>query len=322
MSIMERCIPSKVLPPWWRNLPWINKNLVQSMRKCDNLYRRSKRSGNPIDLEKFKRLRNRTVSRIRQAKENYFNQLNPFNSKLQFWKTVKCLNQQSIIIPTLTHNGSSYHTDKEKADILNNYFTSCFNQHVTPVPAVSITAGECPPDILCTVEEVGCLVLSLDISKANGPDAVSVRMLKKTAHAIAPSVTALFNLSIQTGHIPCDWKLSQVVPIPKWPGAKSPLEFRPISLLSFLSKVLERSFHMLILDHLNQHHPLSNCQWGFQAKKSTVSALISTTHDWLQQLEAGKEIGAVFFDFEKAFDKVPHEHLMSTLASLGLDPHI
>ena len=81
MSIMERCIPSKVLPPWRRNLPWINKNLVQSMRKRDNLYRRFKRSGNPIDLEKFKRLRNSIVSQIRLAKENYFNQLDPFNSK-------------------------------------------------------------------------------------------------------------------------------------------------------------------------------------------------------------------------------------------------
>ena len=163
-------------------------------------------------------------------------------------------------------------------------------------------------------------MLSLDTSKANGPDAVSARMLKKITHAIVPSVTALFNLSIQTDHIPCDWKLSHVVPIPKRPGAKSPSEFRPISLLSILSKVLERHIHMLILDHLNQHHPLSNCQWGFQAKKSTVAALISITHDWLQQLEAGKEIGAVFFDFEKAFDKVPQEHLMSKLASLGLDP--
>ena len=79
---------------------------------------------------------------------------------------------------------------------------------------------------------------------------------------------------------------------------------------------------MLILDHLNQYHPLSNCQWGFQAKKSSVSALISTTHNCLQQLEAGKEIGAVFFDFKKAFDKVPQEHLMSKFVSLGLDPHI
>ena len=103
---------------------------------------------------------------------------------------------------------------------------------------------------------------------------------------------------------------------------QAPSDFRPISLLSILSKVLERHFHMLISDHLTEHHPLSNCQWGFQSKKSTVSALISTTNDWLQNLEAGKEVGAVFFDFEKAFDRVPHEPLLSKHVSLGLDPHI
>ena len=80
--------------------------------------------------------------------------------------------------------------------------------------------------------------------------------------------------------------------------AKSPSDFRPISLLSVLSKVLERHFHMLISDHLAEHHSLSNCQWGFQPKKSALSTLISTTHDWLQQLEAGNETGTIFFDFE------------------------
>ena len=90
-------------------------------------------------------------------------------------------------------------------------------------------------------------------------------------------------------------------------------------ILSVLSKVLERHFHMLISDHLAEYHPLSNFQWGSQPKKSSLSALISTTHDWLQQLEAGNEIGAIFFDFEKAFDQVLHQRLMLKLMSLGLD---
>ena len=112
------------------------------------------------------------------------------------------------------------------------------------------------------------MLQKLDTGKANGPDAISAHMLKNTASAIAPSVTELFNLSIRTGQLPKDWKVCHVVPIPKRPGAKSPSNFRPISLLSVLSKVLERHFHMLISDHLAEHYPLSNCQWGFQPKKS------------------------------------------------------
>ena len=166
------------------------------------------------------------------------------------------------------------------------------------------------------------MLQKLDTGKVNGPDAISARMLKHTDSAIAPSVTELFNLSIRTGQLPKDWKVSYVVPIPKRPGAKSPSDFWPISLLSILSKVLERHFHMLISDHFAEHHPISNCQWGFQPGKSALSALIGTTHDWLQQLERGNQIGAIFFDFEKAFDRVPHQLLISKLMGLGLDPCI
>ncbi len=147
-------------------------------------------------------------------------------------------------------------------------------------------------------------------------------MLKCTAGAIAPSVTKLFNLSIQSGQPPTAWKCSNVVPIPKKQGPMRPNDFRPISLLPILSKVLERHFHCLISDHLSEHSPLSDCQSGLQPGKSTVSALLSTTHDWFQLLEEGKDIGAVFFDFSKAFDSVPHQPLLTKLGQLGVNPHI
>ena len=70
------------------------------------------------------------------------------------------------------------------------------------------------------------------------------------------------------------------------------------------------------------HYPLSNSQWGFQAGKSTVTALLATTYDFLNQLEAGKEICTVFFDFCKAFDKVPHRPLLDKLGNLRLGSHI
>ena len=67
---------------------------------------------------------------------------------------------------------------------------------------------------------------------------------------------------------------------------------------------------------------MSNCQWGFQPGKSTVAALLSTTQDWFQLLEKGKEEGAVFFDFHKASDAVPHQPLVDKLCQLGLNSQI
>ena len=97
------------------------------------------------------------------------------------------------------------------------------------------------------------------------------------------------------------WKDAIVMPIPKKQGAKTPTEFRPISLLPILSKVLERHVHLLISEHISVHSPLSTCQFGFQSGKSTISALLSVTQDWFRELEKRQEIGAVFFDLKKSF---------------------
>ena len=94
--------------------------------------------------------------------------------------------------------------------------------------------------------------------------------------------------------------------------------YRPISLLSILSKVLEKHIYSLIISHLDQHYPLSVCQWGFRSGRSTVSAPLLTIHEWLQLLESGKDICAVFLDYRKAFDSVPHAPLINKLQNIGL----
>ena len=100
--------------------------------------------------------------------------------------------------------------------------------------------------------------------------------------------------------------LGSSLPIPKGNEHESPSNYRPISLLSVTSKLLERHFYRLITDYLSDNHPLANTQWGFQLAKSTVSALLSTTYDWLEKMEAGRNICSVFLNLKKAFDTVPH----------------
>ena len=99
-------------------------------------------------------------------------------------------------------------------------------------------------------------------------------------------------------------------PSPKGNEHESPSNYRPISLQSVTSKLLERHFHQLITDHLSVNHPLANTQWGVQPAKSTVSALLSTTYDWLEEMEAGRDICSVFLDLKKAFDTVHHREMI------------
>ncbi len=94
----------------------------------------------------------------------------------------------------------------------------------------------------CTEDEVFNLLSNLDTTKANGPDGISAKMLKATAETITPM---LFNLSIKNCELPYDWKLAHVTPIPKSNDKSDPLNYRPISLLSILVKLLEKHNYVL-----------------------------------------------------------------------------
>ncbi len=121
------------------------------------------------------------------------------------------------------------------------------------------------------------LLVALDPTKASGRDGISAKMLKSTAYSIAPSLTKLFNLSLTTGSLPSAWKKSSVVPIPKNHNISDPSNYRPISLLPVLSKILERHVFMLTMDHLQWNRPLSAFQWGVFEGRSTVTALLHLT---------------------------------------------
>ena len=321
LSIMDQCAPKKVLPHG-RNLPWMSKSLRQAMRKRNAKFKYGKRTG---DYSQFKSARNKFVAQLRQARRSYFANLNPRDQK-KFWKTIKKLSKSSSSIPSLSHSGVNVSDDKDKANLLNSFFATCFNTSHPPLSDDNLNdycnSSERPDDLLCTREEVEHLLLNLDVSKASGPDGISATMLKHTATSIAPSVTALFNLSIQSGQVPAEWKKSRVVPIPKSSDQASPSSYRPISLLSILSKTLERHMHWVISSHLTDNKILSDAQWGFSSGKGTVTALLNTTHQWLKMLEDRKDVCAVFFDYCKAFDSVPHKPLLNKLSQLGLHENI
>ena len=147
-------------------------------------------------------------------------------------------------------------------------------------------------------------------------------MLKSTAYSIVPRITNLFNKSIMSGRSPSVWKLSSVVPVPKGDDSSNVANYRPISLLPIVSKLLEKHMYWVIAKHLEVHSPISIQQWGFQPKKSTTAALLNVYNDWSAALDKGKEVCAIFFDLRKAFDSVPHRCLMDKLTFAGLNPYI
>ena len=187
LQIMDICIP-KVTLKGRKNLPWLTKPVIQAMRQRNRTFRAAKRSKSLADWEKYKIVRNKVTAMLRRNKRQYFYKLK-FSSHKDFWKAVKVIKKQDTVIPVLWDGQSPAATNSAKAELLNTYFYDSFNHSYPPIsnPA-PLNPENCPPDLLCSEEQITDMLCSLDTSKSTGLDGVSAVMLKSTAASIAPIV--------------------------------------------------------------------------------------------------------------------------------------
>ena len=129
---------------------------------------------NPAYKLKYKQLRNKVVSLLREGKRTFVQNINPANPK-QFWKIVKVLKgKNSSSIPVIKHNGKVLTFGQQKADVLNKFFHSCFNTVLPPLcpNTTKLEPSDCPENLLCSEQEVMKIIASLAVSKAFGPDQI------------------------------------------------------------------------------------------------------------------------------------------------------
>ena len=159
---------------------------------------------------------------------------------------------------------------------------------------------------------------NLKPGKANGPDGIPARFLRDFVTFLTPSLTLLFQASLNQHKLPSDWKHARIVPIFKKDDRKSVTNYRPILLTSFCSKLLEHIICSEISSHLEANNLICKSQHGFQRLKSCETQLIHTIDDIATDLDNGRETDALFLDFSKAFDKVPHKRLLLKLSQYGI----
>ena len=145
-----------------------------------------------------------------------------------------------------------------------------------------------------------------------------LKLLKISASSVAPQLSALFNLSLSSGSVPTDWKLSNITPVYKAGDPSLVSNYCPISLPSLPSKILERIVYNKLLDYLLSNSLLSRSLFGFWPSSTTQEALISAITDWHKLLDSKANVAAVFFDLSKAFDSIPHSSILNALSGVGI----
>ena len=158
----------------------------------------------------------------------------------------------------------------------------------------------------------------MDISKSSGPDNLHPMFLKELAMELSEPLCIIFNTSIMTNTIPNDWKKGHISALFKKGQRCLASNYRPVSLTSIICKTIEKLVRQHIIDHMKINKLFSKKQYGFISGRSTSLQLLNVIDKWTEALDQGLYIDCIYMDFMKAFDRVPHERLLSKMKAYGI----
>ncbi|RVE45163.1 hypothetical protein evm_010186 [Chilo suppressalis] len=299
--------------------PWLTDEIRKVMSK--KKFREAKFKVDPSNLNeiKYNRIRNRCNTMIRDAQRRHIHNSVENEDPVKVWKFIKSLGVGKSCSINPVNN----------LDInqLNSYFSSFLPldgrrkaetlQRLSnlPTPDSSFFLHQFTDcDVKRTIKTIN--------SSAVGSDSISRKMILPILDILAPIITHILNTSILTGVFPAAWKDANVIPIPKKSNPASFSEYRPISILPFLSKVLEKLVYRQLIVFLNQNQLLNPYQSGFRTGHSTSTALVKIADDIRHGMEERKLTLLTLLDFTNTFNSIDFDILLAILRSLNISPMV
>ena len=336
-SILDDIAPIKRMRIKNKTSKWINQNILDLIEEKNAAKQTAKKSKDDVDWRIYKSLRNKVIAVIRKAKREYIGNCienssdsnTLFSSMQQFLPTKKkvCNN-----IPQLLINEEIIYDHKQIVNEFNDYFVSvgkniqaqqtCPSQDMTFKNYCSdVSAGEFN---FADVSESTVLkeLKEISVKKATGPDEIPALFIKMISQYIAKPMCHIINMSLTQGIVPLQWKISRVTPIYKKGDKQEKSNYRPISVIPVLAKVIEKIVFKQIYEFLNDNNLLCDNQSGFRPKHSTTTTLLNITEDLFDNIDKGCTTGIVMLDLQKAFDCIDHHILLQKLRFIGMSEKV
>ena len=329
LEILNKIAPVKVKVLRFNNNAFMTKSLRKAIMLRSRLKNNLNKQRSDENWNNYKKQRNFCVKLLCQTKEKIFSDINvkSISDNKKFWKTIKPFFSNKGLntnIMMLVEDNRIVHNEEIIANIMNNYFTN-ITTHLKLKPSkIDPKANlESIIDTFQNHESVQRIklanvkkeILNLSSKKATRKGDIPAKILKNSINTYLSELTILINNCLKEGVFPDDLKLADITPIFKKEGSLNKENYRPISILSHLSKVFERILYKQIDSFMKNKFSPYLC--GFRKNHTAQYSLLKMIKNWKKRLDNGEKVGAIFMDLSKAFDTINHSLLLAKLKAYG-----
>ena len=319
-----------------RKEPWMTKGLMTSSKKSKELYKKTIHAVEGTDCSKYHyKEYARTFRRLKRlAKVHYFNdKCNEYkNNTSKLWRVINNIagkiNNKSNVVDHLRIENIRCYNSQLIANEFGKFFSSIGKTYAEKIPKSRFPITHYldkinpqPKTIYLTPTsqiEVERLIKKLPNKSSSGYDNFNNILLKKLCRELLAPLTMICNTSMMTGIFPKQMKTAVVIPLFKSKEKDYANNYRPISLLITISKLLEKVIYKRVYGFMQDTNQIYRSQYGFRAGHSCKNAISEVLGEVVKSLQNGKTTVCILLDLSKAFDSLEHEMIFKKLDKYGI----
>ena len=305
---------------------YLSKEAIRKVVFKQTMWRVYRRIRKDEDYANYKEARNLATTEIRKYKRTFKKKLagNKKNYSKSFYAYVRSKQKVRDKVGPLENNTGNIISDRfQMAEVLNEHFSSVFTTediNSLPVPFTKFEGNKSEHlgQLFVTPEIIAKKMKKMKDNKSPGVDGIPPKLLKEIIEQISTPLAKLFKLSLEEGIVPLEWKEANITPLFKEGSRNKPENYRPVSLTLVVCKLLETLIRDHMVEFLVKHKLINTSQHGFLKARSCLTNLLCFFEEITKWVDDGSPVDVVYLDFQKAFDKVPHQRLLLKLKAHGI----